>query len=523
MKRKSVLLAAVLMAVLALSAVQMSPQSEASATVGDGDISVKGTVGSVSIYAGTSKTFDIVVVNNLPYVANSTENQRMILFSLEEHGGISSDAGVRYIILEGQKFQTVTITLSADKYAKTEVYYMEMKMDVRAMDGTDTSTVSKMYTIQVKVDSPLSSGDSFNKILGVFDNNLPSPLNQPWASAIITFIIWTIIGLVVAAIVTPILFRILSHRGADDDDKLSRKSVRNLIIAVVVLFSFEKSLLVIGAPEEAISSVRSWVFILYVVIGALITWKLYRAFIKFTLCKVGQDMGSTDSSDLEPLFNLLGKLIIAIVAVVLIMASLGINVAAIITSAGLVSLGITYGASSIISQFFNGLVLLVTRPFKAGDVVTVGTSRDNIYRVRQVKVMNTVFENWSNEDIVVMPNNMVASSVIVNMTGKGEDIYKIHVVINVAYGADLEKAKDIMLDVAKGHPNTVMDGTKDTPYIRVTNLKDSSVELRVTAYVHDFEDHNKFAAQIRDGILKRFKSEGIEIPFPQCDVHIRND
>ena len=264
--------------------------------------------------------------------------------------------------------------------------------------------------------------------------------------------------------------------------------------------------------------------VLYIFLCALIIWKIYARFISFTLNKIHQELSDNDDSDengksdLEPLFRLLGKLLITAVATAAILACFGLNLAAIVTGAGLVTLGVTYGAQQTLNQFFSGVVLLVTRPFKAGDLVSIGSS-DKVYRVKSVTVMNTIFDNWTNEEVVVMPNSSVTSSTIVNYTGKNLT-YKIHVFMNIAYGEDIDQARRIMLDIAMTHPDVIIDGTVDLPYVRVTNFGDSDIQLRLTVFIHDFEDYGAVGAQLSELIYKEFVARGINIPFPQVDVHL---
>jgi small-conductance mechanosensitive channel len=164
------------------------------------------------------------------------------------------------------------------------------------------------------------------------------------------------------------------------------------------------------------------------------------------------------------------------------------------------------------------MVLLLTRPFKSGDLVRVGTT-PMIYRVSAVNIMSTVFENWENDEVVIMPNNMVSSSAIVNMTGDGL-IYKITVFMNIAYENDIETAKEIMKQAAVAHPSVISNGSVDVPSVRMTSFLDSSIELRLSCYVYDFNDGGKISGELRESIFKSFKENGITIPFPQMDVHL---
>ncbi|MDR3282202.1 MAG: mechanosensitive ion channel [Candidatus Methanoplasma sp.] len=230
---------------------------------------------------------------------------------------------------------------------------------------------------------------------------------------------------------------------------------------------------------------------------------------------------NSDRVDPEPILKLFGKLVISVIGVAMIATSLGFNLTVIITSAGIVSLGITLGAQSVLSQFFSGLVILVTHPFRSGDFVRIG-SNPLTYEVKSVNIMNTVFKNWDNEEDIIMPNNAVAAATVTNIT-KENTLYKIYVYMSVAYGTDLEKAKRLMIDVAMDEPIVVKSDAVPMPATRVTSLDSSDVKIRLAVYVGDFDDSARAEGLLREKMYLAFRENGISIPFPQMDVHMKKD
>jgi small-conductance mechanosensitive channel len=271
--------------------------------------------------------------------------------------------------------------------------------------------------------------------------------------------------------------------------------------------------------------VEVWFNVFYIALGAVICWRMYLILIQYMISRLEKNRRIDQKDvDIEPLLRLLGKLVIWILAVGLILAAWGFNLTAIITGAGIVSLGITLGAQNVLNQFFSGLVLLLTRPFKSGDLVKIGVT-SSIYKVVTVNLMNTVFDNWDNDETVIMPNNMVSSSAIVNLTGNGL-IYKVTVFANIAYDDDIDLAKKLMENAANEHPSVIVNGSVSRPETRLTAFLDSSIEIRLTCYVYDFNDNGRIGGQLRETIFRAFKANGITVPFPQRDVHVnivRND
>lgn len=492
-----------------------APSSDA---IDENDIDIVSETDRIVMAANSSTDFHIIITNTLPHLDNDLTNNRAVLIDFDNGTRIYASSDETYFVLGGQELKMVPVTVTADRFAGTGDYSFNIVVTITSLESTSDEKAVHTYTIAVHVDSSLSAGDSYNKILGIFDNPLPDPFNIPAFTAILTFVLVLILGLIGIALVLPIVLKIIFH-GHKEEGRTLGHSIRKLTFLMVILYALNLSLRVLGADEEIISVAETWFDVLYIVLGAIIAWRLYLVIVQFSINRVhGEIMAVDDDKDLEPLFRLLGKLLICAVAVGLIMSALGFNLAAIITSAGIVSLGITLGAQSILNQFFSGMVLLATHPFKKDDLVRIGNS-STVYKVSEVNIMNTTFENWDNEETIIMPNNTVASSEITNVT-RNNILYKIHVFIGIAYGEDVDKARNIMLRVGLEHPHTVTDGNVDMPFTRIVSFEASEIKLRLTVYVDDYNIHGSIGGELRDRIYKEFVANNIQIPYPQMDVHV---
>jgi small-conductance mechanosensitive channel len=511
--------AALLLVVLAVSMLFVLPAAASDgADAADGDVGLVPYNDQLRINAGSSDTFRIEVVNYLGYSANDLSNSRMVTLEFTPIQNISISVDINDFVLSGQEHQAVNVTVSVNKYATADTYTIDIVLRIGSLDVGSPVLAATAGTVNLEVMSPLSSGDAFNRIMGIFDNPLPEPFNTPLATAVISFLLMLLIGTLAVMVVVPVLLRFLTRSHKEIREKL-KATLRLIVPLTVSLYAFDISLRVYGASEGLIGTVESWLNVIYIILGALVVWKAYLILIHYMVAKISKTkhIGQKEV-DIEPLLRLLGKMVIAVLAAAMILAAWGFSLAAIITGAGIVGLGITLGAQNVLNQFFSGMVLLITRPFKSGDIVKIGAS-NTIYKVSSVNIMNTVFENWDNKETVVMPNSAVSSSTIVNMTGDGL-IYKITVFMRVSYESDIDLAQDLMKKVATEHPNVITNGSVDLPATRVTALLDSSIELRLTSYVYDFNDHGKISGELREAIFKVVKQNGISVPFPQMDVHL---
>ena len=322
----------------------------------------------------------------------------------------------------------------------------------------------------------------------------------------------------VCEIVIPMFIRLFKKKTISDKKSITNTLTKTISVMMLVI-AINECLNIVGANAEVMSTVGRISMVLYVLIGAVLAWQIY-VFLITNLIKgidEGLDVDGIDAS-LIPLFKMIGKIVICVVAATIILAAFGVDLAGIMVSAGVITLGITFGAQEIISQFFSGIVLLSTRPFKKGDFVSLnGTS----YKVHKVRLMYTEFENWDRDQIITMPNNVVSSATMVNFT-KGSPNTRIFIYVTVAYDANLTLAKELMIRAANMHPHVVKDKSVVPPNTRLTAFQDSGIEYRLACFVDDYDMSAHYAGQIREIIYKLFLDNGVEIPYNRLEVDLRS-
>ena len=224
-------------------------------------------------------------------------------------------------------------------------------------------------------------------------------------------------------------------------------------------------------------------------------------------------------SSLIPLFNMIGTIVFIVVGISLMLLPFNLDLGQILLSAGIVSLGITLGAQNILSQFFSGLVILITRPFKEGDYLKIN---DKVYIVRKVRVMYTEFKNRGRDEVVTMPNNVVSSATIMNLS-KEDEYCRQSVFFTVAYGTDLEKAQKVILDAVKDHPLIVSDERHRPPYTGVADFLSSGISIRLGFFTKNYKVGGWAASEIRAIVYNAFMENGIEIPYERVQIDILSD
>jgi len=201
------------------------------------------------------------------------------------------------------------------------------------------------------------------------------------------------------------------------------------------------------------------------------------------------------------------------VAVILLAVSaLGIGVGSVVLSiSAVIGLILGFGMQDTLTNLAAGVWITALRPFDKGDVVTVAGQTG---KVNAVGIMSTELLTPDNT-LITIPNKLVWGSVITNYTRM--PTRRVSVDVGVAYGTDLDRAIKIAMDIMKGHPKVLND---PEPSVVITALADSSINLQLRAWTKT-EDYWAVKGDLTRAIYEAYRKEGIEIPFPQMDVHIK--
>lgn len=175
--------------------------------------------------------------------------------------------------------------------------------------------------------------------------------------------------------------------------------------------------------------------------------------------------------------------------------------------------GLAFGLQEIFANFMAGIILLLERPIRIGDVISVD---DVTGTVSKIRIRATTITDFDRKEYVV-PNKEFITGRVLNWT-LTDKINRLKVTVGVAYGSDVRRAKEIIMDICQNNPAVV-----DSPPTTVTfeAFGDSSLNISARTYLKDFDSRWPALDSINLAIDDAFKSEGIEISFPQRDLHIR--
>lgn len=185
--------------------------------------------------------------------------------------------------------------------------------------------------------------------------------------------------------------------------------------------------------------------------------------------------------------------------------------------AGALSVGIGFGLQNIVNNFVSGLILLFERPIKTGDWIVAGNTEGYVKRIR---MRSTLIQTFDQADVIV-PNSELISSQVTNWM-----LYdtrgRIKIPVGVAYGTNTQLVKEVLLAVAHDHPEVIKDGSSPDPNVLFLDFGDSSLNFELRCHISNIDNRLQCVSDMNFAIDAAFRKQGIEIPFPQRDVHIRD-
>ncbi len=410
-------------------------------------------------------------------------------------------------VLHGGESQNVVLTVVAPSESKEA-----LRTIVTFLVTTDSEQVfSETKTVTTDLVKE-------QLVFGMFSNPLPPPLDNYVGVFLLTVLIWVAIALVVFFVLDPIVKSFTKKTKTEIDD-IVLAIIKTPVFVLVFTMGAVSSLKILPLPGEVIS----WIERIYgVIVALIITWLAYKIFrdVMMYIAKRYSEKTKTNLDDiLVPILEKVGVVVIFIIGFIYIIGSFGYDITVFVAGMGIMGLIIAFAAQDSLSNFFAGFHILMDRPFKVGDMLLL--ENGDYCRVKDIGLRSTKLYNTFAHDIVIMPNNMLASQKIVNLT-EPDVKFRVKIEIGVAYDSDVDKVKEILSEAANKEPEVIQEeGYK--PYVRLIEFGDSALMFKVYTWVDDVSNQWKVAANIRETVLKRFREEGIEIPFPQRVVWMRDE
>jgi potassium-dependent mechanosensitive channel len=272
----------------------------------------------------------------------------------------------------------------------------------------------------------------------------------------------------------------------------------------VVGESFHASLFAVDGRRYAADD------ILWLVAAVGLLWLAVGAFTRLLSTRLMRATGATPGA-LQPATTLV-RYGLMFIGLVVILQLGGVNLSSLAILASVLGVGIGFGLQGIANNFVSGIIISFERPIKPGDFVSLGDLEGTVQRVGG---RSTIIRTRDRVSIIV-PNSRLLEQEVVNWS-HGDDLARVHVPVGVAYGSDVRRLRDVLLDAAKSHPAALAD---PRPEVRLLGFGDSALNFELLVWSKDPPGHARLKSDLYYDIEANLRRAGIEIPFPQRTLHV---
>lgn len=205
---------------------------------------------------------------------------------------------------------------------------------------------------------------------------------------------------------------------------------------------------------------------------------------------------------------------VMVLVIVIGLSIVGINLSSLAVIFGVLGLGIGFGLQGVVANFFAGIMIILSQPIKEGDRINIDELEGD---VQQIRILYSVVNTISNETLIV-PNRQIVESVVHNQSYDDPSIM-LRTQVQVSYRSDLDRVKSVLLAVADR--NSYRQQERD-PRVVFRSFDDSGITVILVIPIRNAKDRHLARSETIMEIWRAFRQNGIEIPFPQRDLHVKD-
>ena len=300
------------------------------------------------------------------------------------------------------------------------------------------------------------------------------------------------------------------------DDRLLKatSSYLSLLVYVLglsVLFNFVETRYSDYISEDFARVIDGVIFGIGVFIVATLIVKVISAVLGWYGDTIAMKTETTLDNEFVPLLDRTTKIVVITLAVLIVLEHFGVDIKGLVAVLGVGSLAIALAAQDTLANMIAGFTIMIDRPFRVDDMVLLPDGQRVV--VHEIGIRSSKFLTFDNT-LVIVPNAELIKSTVHNITYPKPRV-RVVVDVGVAYGSDIKKVREVMLDEATKHANVMAE---PKPQFFFLNFGDSSLDVSLRCQVADARIHRRTSSELREQVLERFRDEGIEIPFPQLVV-----
>ncbi len=247
-------------------------------------------------------------------------------------------------------------------------------------------------------------------------------------------------------------------------------------------------------------------------VGAIIVWIIGSFIVKSLANAFGKMLDKRDTDEsLKPFLKSLVSALLKVMLVISVLSTLGIEMTSFIAILGAAGLAVGMALSGTLQNFAGGVMILIFKPFKVGDVIE---AQGHTGKVSEIQIFNTILKTPDNKTIII-PNGGLSNASMVNYST--EDKRRVDFTFGIGYGDSIEQGKEVLLAILNADNRIINDPA--APFVEVVALADSSVNFTVRVWVNA-ADYWGVYFDTNAKVYNEFNKVGLNIPYPQMDVHV---
>ncbi len=249
-------------------------------------------------------------------------------------------------------------------------------------------------------------------------------------------------------------------------------------------------------------------------LGAIVVWIVGIWVIRLIVKGTNKALNRAKIDEtLKPFLRTTIKTLLQILLIITVLGMLGVQMTSFIAFLGAAGLAIGMSLSGTLQNFAGGVMMLIFKPYRVGDFIDAQGYQGV---VKEIQIFNTVLTTPDNKTIII-PNGGLSNSSLTNYSK--QELRRVDWTFGIAYGDDVDKARETLNGLIKADERILGE---PEPFIAVSALADSSVNMVVRVWVNGADYWNVFF-DMNEKVYKQFKLDGLNIPFPQMDVHVHNN
>jgi small-conductance mechanosensitive channel len=322
---------------------------------------------------------------------------------------------------------------------------------------------------------------------------------------------------VINLILEKLLFRITKRTKNNLDNQILNAARLPLYFLAVVLALDTALRRLSFLPRDWNTWLEEGLYIFYFLVGFIFVWRLVTHFFRWYEEEMAQRTETNLDKQLFPFFERIVLILLSAVGVITVLSHYEINITAMVTTLGIGSLAVALAAKSTLEDTISGFMIMIDRPYRIGDRIEL-MDLDTWGDVVDIGLRSTRIRTRDNR-MVIVPNSVIGKSLVVNYAYPN-DQYRLQIHIGVAYGTEIEKARQVIIDAVQKVEGVLPDRSVEALFLE---FGDSSMTFRVRWWLESFVDTRRMFDRVNTALYNALKKENIQLPFPQLDVNLKTE